>query len=240
MAIEKSSGVLPIKINSAYCDKDTFLEQLKGITDQNLFQFSNIDADHTTQQTLFLTSPNRSNQKLFLEGEVTVYTPKASSRVTISEYQTKTKKRIKNKILEQNGIIIYVFRKNEYDELLLNAREIASGSLFNNPKAYNVLLDKYGPIIADFIKYHNPHLLDGYDIYFIVSGNWNNVVKIEMLDTTGTDVKNNGSTLFSGNEKITLGLNFNGNLLPSGKIRIDIIQKGDTHTLPFRVEAELP
>lgn len=238
--VENSSGILPIKINKAYCDTDTSLQQYKGITETNLFQFSSIDPDRTSQQTVLLTAPNRFNRKLFLEGEVTIYTPKVSSRVSINDYQMKTKENITNKILRDNGIKLIIFRKNEYDELLINAKKLESEAILKNTTAQKILLDKYGPVISDFIKYHNPNFLDGYDLYFIVSGNWNNVTNIEVLNTSGDVIKNVGRTLFPGNNKITIGLDFNGNLPTSGNIRIYLIQEGDTKTVPFQIEAKLP
>lgn len=238
--LKNAKGILPITIKKAYCDSNTMLKPFAGVSDLNLFAFSPIESDATLRQTLYLTAPERFNKKLFLEGEVTAYRPKASSRVEVASFQAQTKKAIKNKVLESNRIEIVFLTKQELEDFVLSAKGIETNARANGKNVHDALRAQFGKEIAYLIENSNSRLLEEADIYCIISGNWNNVVSIEMVDATGMVIKNPGRSLLPDQDKIIFGLDYEDSLPPSAKVRIDIIQAGDTTTVPFQIEAELP
>lgn len=238
--LKNAKGILPITIKRAYCDSGTVLKPFTGVSDLNLFAFSVIGSDATLRQTLYLTAPERFNKKLFLEGEVTAYRPNASSRVEVENFQAQTKKVIKNKVLDSNNVEIVFLTKQELEDFVLSAKGIETNARANGKNVHDALREQFGKEIGYLIENSNSRLLEESDIYFIISGNWNKVVSIEMLDATGMLIKNPGRSLLPGQDKIIFGLDYEDSLSPSAKVRIDIIQEGDTATVPFQVEAELP
>lgn len=238
--LKNAKGILPIIIKKSYCDSNTMLKPFTGVSDLNLFAFSVIESGATLRQTLYLTAPERFNKKLFLEGEVTAYRPNASSRVEVENFQAQTKKVIKNKVLESNNVEIMFLTKQELEDFVLSAKGIETNARANGKNVHDALREQFGKEIGYLIENSNSRLLEESDIYFIISGNWNKVVSIEMLDATGMLIKNPGRSLLPGQDKIIFGLDYEDPLPSSAKVRIDIIQAGDTTTVPFQVEAELP
>lgn len=238
--LKNAKGILPITIKKAYGDSNTVLKPFTGASDLNLFAFSTVESDATLRQTLYLTAPERFNKKLFLEGEITAYRPKSSSRVEVENFQAQTKKAIKHKVLKSNNVEIVFLTKQELEDFVLSAKGIETNARANSKNVHDALREQFGKEIGYLVEHSNSRLLQGADIYFIISGNWNKVVSIEMLDEAGMLIKSPGRSLLPSRDKIILGLDYEDSLSPSAKVRIDIIQEGDTTTVPFQVEAELP
>lgn len=238
--LKNAKGILPIAIKKAYCDSNTMLKPFTGVSDMNLFAFSTMESDATLRQTLYLTAPERFNKKLFLEGEITAYRPKSSSRIEVENFQAQTKKAIKHKVLKSNNVEIVFLTKQELEDFVLSAKGIETNARANSKNVHDALREQFGKELTYLIENSNSRLLEESDIYFIISGNWNNVVSIELSDEAGMLIKNSGRSLLPGRDKIILGLDYEDSLPSSAKVRIDIIQKGDTTTVPFQVEAELP
>jgi hypothetical protein len=238
--LKNAKGILPIAIKKAYCDSNTILKPFAGVSALNLFAFSTLDSDATLRQTLYLTAPERFNKKLFLEGEITAYKPKASSRVEVENFQAHTKKAINHKILKSNNVEIVFLAKQELEDFVLSAKGIEADARSNSKNVRDALREQFGKELAYLIENSDSRLLEEADIYFIISGNWKKVVSIEMLDATGMLIKNPGRSLLPDQDKIIFCLDYEDSLPPSAKVRIDIIQEGDTTTVPFQTEAELP
>ena len=238
--LNNSKGILPIKISKAYCDKGSNLKPLLDISKANLFAFSKLESDLTSKQTIHLSAPERFNKILFIEGEITLYKPKPSSRVKIENFHLHTKQKIKKSVLSSNNIEVLFFTKYEYKNFILAAQDIERKAIANNKNIHDALSKHFGSEITYIIENSNYMLLGNYDIYFIISGNWKKVVNIEMIDQSGKTLENHSRSLIHGPNKIIYGLDYNGYLPSSGNVAIDIIQEGDTIAVPFKIETELP
>ena len=234
-------GILPIKITKSYTDRKTILKEKSYNPSENLFSFAKIQQNNKASQRISLTNPARQDQKLFIEGEISLYKPQDSSVIELQDYSQLSLTRITNNILEQNGINILFFTKYEFQDFITKSEKIINKAKLKNINVHDALVEQFGSettyIIENYRRIYNGEY---FDIYFVISGNWQKVVNIELFSKTGIKIHSPCRSIAHGPNKIISLIDFDNKLPSNGNIKVEIIQDGDITTFPFNLSVDLP
>lgn len=233
-------GILPVKITKAYTDNNTILKEKEYHTAENIFSFVKIQNNNKSSQRVNLTIPKRSDNKLFIEGEVSLYKPQKSSLIVFEDYNKLSLKKLKTTTLEQNGIDVLFFTKFEFQDFITNSQTFINKLKLKNVNIHDALVEKYGSEMTYVAEnYRRFFHGDYWDIYFIISGNWQRVVNVEFFNKVGRRINNPSMSIGHGPNNIIVLLDFDNNLPSNGDIKVEIIQDGDITIYPFKLSADL-
>ena len=234
-------GILPIKITKSYTDRKTILKKKSYNPSENLFSFAKIQQNNKSSQRISLTNPARQDRKLFIEGEISLYKPQDSSVIELQDYNQLSLTRINNNILEQNGIDILFFTKYEFQDFITKSEKIINKAKLKNINVHDSLVEQFGSEITYIIEnYRRIYNGEYFDIYFVISGNWQKVVNIEFFSKTGIRIHSPCGSIAHGPNKIISLIDFDNKLPSNGNIKVEIIQDGDITIFPFSLSADLP
>lgn len=239
--IAKYRGILPIEITKSYTDRKTILKEKSYNPSENLFSFAKIQQNNKSSQRISLTNPARQDRKLFIEGEISLYKPQDSSVIELQDYNQLSLTRINNNILEQNGIDILFFTKYEFQDFITKSEKIINKAKLKNINVHDSLVEQFGSEITYIIEnYRRIYNGEYFDIYFVISGNWQKVVNIEFFSKTGIRIHSPCRSIAHGPNKIISLIDFDNKLPSNGNIKVEIIQDGDITIFPFSLSADLP
>lgn len=233
-------GILPVEVTKAYTDNNTILKEKNYHTAENIFSFVKIQNNKKSNQQLTLTIPKREDRKLFIEGEVTLYKPQESSLIELEDYNKLTLKRVRNSILEKNGIDVLFFTKYEFQDFITNSEKIINNAKFKNINVHDASVEQFGSELTYVAEnYRRFFHGDYWDIYFVISGNWQKVVNVEFFNKVGRRINNASSSIGHGPNNIIVLLDFDNKLPSNGNVKLEIIQDGDLTIHPFKVSGDL-
>lgn len=233
-------GILPVEVTKAYTDNNTILKEKNYHTAENIFSFVKIQNNKKSNQQLTLTIPKREDRKLFIEGEVTLYKPQESSLIELEDYNKLTLKRVRNSILEKNGIDVLFFTKYEFQDFITNSEKIINNAKFKNINVHDASVEQFGSELTYVAEnYRRFFHGDYWDIYFVISGNWQKVVNVEFFNKVGRRINNTSSSIGHGPNNIIVLLDFDNKLPSNGNVKLEIIQDGDLTIHPFKVSGDL-
>lgn len=233
-------GILPVEVTKAYTDNNTILKEKNYHTAENIFSFVKIQNNKKSNQQLTLTIPKREDRKLFIEGEVTLYKPQKSSLIELEDYNKLTLKRVRNSILEKNGIDVLFFTKYEFQDFITNSEKIINNAKLKNINVHDALVEQFGSELTYVAEnYRRFFHGDYWDIYFVISGNWQKVVNVEFFNKVGRRINNASSSIGHGPNNIIVLLDFDNKLPSNGNVKLEIIQDGDLTIHPFKVSGDL-
>ena len=238
--LEGAEGVLPVTIKKAYCDSGTQLKSRIQPSEAYLYSFARLTDSLVIDQTVYLTSAKRSDKKILLEGEIKVYTPQPSSIITLNDFGRYSSQKNNHGSLRENGINLLFLTKTEYKNLISEAAEVKKDAKSNQVNLHDALFEHFGEEITYLIEnYQRIYQGAYYDIYSVISGNWERVVNIEFYDESGSLIKNPDRGLMQGPDLMLCLFDFN-DPPPTGKIVVQIMQEGDIVIHPFKTSAKLP
>lgn len=239
--LSEYKGILPIEIIKAYTDKNTQLKEKTNRPAENIFSFVKIENSNKSRQQFSLTNPHRTDRKLYIEGEVSLYKPQESSIIELKDYNKLSLKRVSNEILEKNGIDILFFTKYEFQDFITNSEVYINKLRLNNVNIHDSLIEKYG-IELTYVAENYRRFFHGdyWDIYILMSGNWQKVVNIEFLNKAGRVINSPSRSIGHGPGNLMVLLDYDNKLPSNGDIRVEIIQDGDITIYPFKVNSDLP
>lgn len=233
-------GILPIKVTKAYTDNNTILKEKNYYTAENIFSFVKIQSNKKSNQQLILTIPKREDRKLFIEGEVPLYKPQESSLIELEDYNKLTLKRVRNSILEENGIDVLFFTKYEFQDFITNSEKFINNAKLKNINLHDTLVEQFGSELTYVAEnYRRFFQGDYWDIYFVISGNWQKVVNVEFFNKVGRRINNSSRSIVHGPNNIIVLLDFDNKLPSNGNVKLEIIQDGDIIIHPFKVSGDL-
>lgn len=234
-------GILPVEITKAYTDTNTVLKEKNYHPAENIFSFVKVKKNNKSSQQVNLTNPKRKDRKLFIEGEVSLYKPKKSSLIELKDYNTLSLKRISSHILEQNGIDVLFFTKYEFQDFITNSEKIINNAKLKNVNVHDALVEQFGSELTYVAEnYRRFFQGDYYDIYFVISGNWQKVVNIDFFNKAGRRIHSPSRSIAHGPNNIIVLLDFDDKLPSNGDIKLEIIQDGDITIYPFKLSGNLP
>jgi len=233
-------GILPVEVTKAYTDNNTILKEKNYHTAENIFSFVKIQNNNKSSQQITLTTPKREDRKLFIEGEVSLYKPQETSLIELKDYNKLTLKRVRNSILEKNGIDVLFFTKYEFQDFITNSEKIINNAKLKNINVHDTLVEQFGSELTYVAEnYRRFFHGDYWDIYFVISGNWQKVVNVEFFNEVGRRINNPSRSIGHGPNNIILLLDFDNKLPSNGNVKLEIIQDGDITIHPFKVSGDL-
>lgn len=233
-------GILPVEVTKAYTDNNTILKEKNYHTAENIFSFVKIKNNNKSSQQITLTISKREDRKLFIEGEVSLYKPQESSLIELEDYNKLTLKRVRNSILEKNGIDVLFFTKYEFQDFITNSEKIINNAKLKNINVHDTLVEQFGSELTYVAEnYRRFFQGDYWDIYFVISGNWQKVVNVEFFNKVGRRINNPSRSIGHGPNNIIILLDFDNKLPSNGNVKLEIIQDGDITIHPFKVSGDL-
>ncbi|MBW2741476.1 MAG: hypothetical protein JRE64_22130 [Deltaproteobacteria bacterium] len=238
--LENYRGILPVEVTKAYTDNNFILKEKNYHTAENIFSFVKIQSNNKSSQQIVLTTPKRDDRKLFIQGEVSLYKPQESSLIELKDYNKLSLKRVSNPILEKNGIDVLFFTKYEFQDFITNSEKIINNSKLKNINVHDALVEQFGSELTYVAEnYQRFFQGDYWDIYFVISGNWQKVVNVEFFNKAGRRINNPSRSIGHGPNNIIVLLDFDNKLPSNGNVKLEIIQDGDITIHPFKVVGDL-